>query len=79
MRLSAPDDHPAQAAPELLTQDEVIDIMRLKQAGVRHPRETLRYLRRTGQLGYVKIAGRILIPRPDLDSYIQRQRVPGGV
>ena len=61
--------------PELLTQEEAIAVLRLDHLGLKDPRESLRYLRRTGQLGYVKVAGRILIPRGEIGDYLERQRV----
>jgi len=57
---------------QLLTQEEAAEILRLDRLGVRNPTETLRYLRRTGQLGYVKVAGRVLIPKGELELYVKR-------
>ena len=62
-------------APDLLTQEEAIEILRLDSLGLRSPKESLRYMRRTGQLGYVKGAGKVLIPRKEIMSYLERQRV----
>jgi hypothetical protein len=64
------------AAPDLLTQEEAARLLRLDQLGLRDPKETLRYLRRTRQLGYVKVAGKVLIPRTEIGAYLQRQNVP---
>ena len=61
--------------PELLTQEEVIEVLRLDDLGVRDPKESLRHLRRTRQLGYVKVAGKVLIPREAIEAYLARQRV----
>ncbi len=58
--------------PKLLTQEEVIGILRLDEIGLKYPKETLRYLRRTGQIGYVKVAGKVLIPRNAVEAYIER-------
>ncbi len=58
--------------PKLLTQEEVIGILRLDDIGLKDPKETLRYLRRTGQIGYVKVAGKILIPQSEVEAYIER-------
>lgn len=45
--------------PELLTQQEAVAAPRLDAVGVKDPLESLRYLHRTGQIGYVKVVGRI--------------------
>jgi len=58
--------------PELLTQKEVIGILRLDQIGLKDPKETLRYLRRTGQIGYVKVAGKVLIPKSEVETYVEK-------
>ena len=65
----------AGGMPDLLTQEEAIRVLRLDQLGLRFPKESLRYLRRTGQLGFVRVAGKILIPRDELTDYLERQRV----
>ena len=62
--------------PELLTQEEAIRLLRLDQLGLQDPKETLRYLRRTRQLGYVKVAGKVLIRRDEIEAYLKRQEVP---
>ena len=56
--------------PRLLTQQEAIELLRLDQMGLQDPKETLRYLRRTGQLAYVKVAGKVLIPRKSIRDYV---------
>jgi len=61
---------------DLLTQDEAVRILRLDQLGLRNPKETLRHLRRTGQLGYVHVAGKVLIPRPAIVSYLRAHARP---
>ena len=58
--------------PDLLTQEEAIRLLRLDEVGLKNPKESLRYLRRTGQIGYVKVAGKVLIPRDEVASYIDR-------
>lgn len=63
--------------PDLLTPEEAIEVLRLDRLGLRRPEESLRYLRRTGQLGYVKVVGRVLIPREEIEAYLERQRVRG--
>ena len=63
-------------AADLLTQAETVRLLRLDQLGLKDPSETLRYLRRTRQLGYVKVAGKILIPRKAIEAYLQKHEVP---
>jgi hypothetical protein len=65
-------EHP----PDLLTQAEAIELLRLDQLGLKDPKETLRYLRRTRRIGYVKVAGKVLIPRQEVLAYLERQTVP---
>ncbi len=60
-------------APDLLTQAEAVRLLRLDKLGVRDPLESLRYLRRTRQLGFVRVAGKILIPRGEIMAYLARQ------
>ena len=62
--------------PDLLTQEEAIKLLRLDQLGIKNPKETLRHLRRTRQLGYVKVAGKVLIPRGEIAAYLKRHAVP---
>ena len=64
-----------EAMPDLLTQEEAIRILRLDSLGLKRPKEALRYLRRTRQIGYIKIAGKVLIPRDEMLAYIGRHRV----
>ena len=50
-----------EQVPELLTQDEAIRLLRLDALGLKDPRESLRHLRRTRQIGFVKVSGKVLI------------------
>jgi len=61
--------------PELLTQEEAIKFLRLDALNLKRPKEALRYLRRTGQIAYVKICGKVLFPKAALEDYIQRNLV----
>lgn len=61
--------------PDLLTQEETIRILRLDRLGLRGPQEALRHLSRTRQIGYVKVDGKVLIPRGEVLAYIERRRV----
>ena len=63
--------------PELLTQEEAIEALRLDDMGLKRPKESLRYLRRTGQLTYYKGAGKVLIPRKAIREYLEQHRVEG--
>lgn len=64
-----------EGLPDLLTQEEAVEVLCLDRLGLRDPKESLRHLRRTGQIGFVKVAGKILIPRQELIAYVDRQRV----
>jgi len=61
--------------PDLLTQDEAIALLRLNKLGVKDPKETLRYLRRTRQLRFLKVAGKVLIPRSAVLEYLARNTI----
>ncbi len=61
-----------QSGPELLTQDEAIKLLHLDCSGLKHPKEALRGLRRTRQIGYVKVAGKAIIPRGEIEAYLER-------
>jgi hypothetical protein len=63
------------ASPALLTPAEVIPMLRLDDRGVRNPRESLRHLRRTRQIGFTKIGRRIFFPLAAVLDYIDRQTV----
>ena len=58
--------------PSVLTEDEVIKVLRLDEMGLKFPREALRHLRRMGRLGYLKVGRRVLIPESALESYIEK-------
>jgi hypothetical protein len=61
--------------PDLLTQEEAIRVLRLDSVGLKKPKEALRYLRRTRQIGYIQVAGKVLIPRDEIVAYVERHRV----
>jgi len=61
--------------PELLTQEEAIHLLRLDALDLKRPKEVLRYLRRTSQLGYVKVAGKVLIPKRAILAYLEQHSV----
>ena len=61
--------------PELLTQDEAIRLLRLDSFGLAKPKCALRHLWRTRQIGYVKVSGKVLIPRVEIAAYLERQKV----
>ena len=61
--------------PELLTQEEAIRLLRLDSLDLKRPKEALRYLRRTGQIAYVKVCGKVLFPREALEEYVRRNLV----
>lgn len=72
MREKGDGDNGREGIPDLLTQEEAIRLLRLDEVGLKRPKESLRYLRRTGQIGYVKVAGKVLIPREEVAAYIRR-------
>lgn len=53
-------DRRLRAMPDFLTREEAARVLRLDRLGLRRSRETVRYLRTTGQLGYVEVAGKVL-------------------
>ena len=59
------------ASPNLLTQEEVIHLLRLDTLNLKRPREALRNLRRTGQIAYVKVCGKILFPHSAIEEYLR--------
>jgi hypothetical protein len=61
---------------ELLTADEVVHMLRLDARGLKNPRESLRNLRRTGRLGFVKVAGEILYPKSEIHRFILENTTP---
>ncbi len=60
---------------DLLTQDEAISLLRLDSLNLKRPTEALRYLRRTGQIAYTKVSGKILFPRQAVEDYVRRNLV----
>ena len=60
---------------ELLTPEEVIEILRLDARGLKDPKEVLRHLRRTRQIGFVKLGGRILFRKSDVEDFINKNAV----
>ena len=70
-------DNP-DGCPDLLTQDEAVSLLRLDRLGVKNPKETLRQLRRTRQLAFVKVARKVLIPRGEIYAYLERHTVHHG-
>ena len=56
---------------------EVIQKLRLNQ-GRRHPREALRRLRRTRQIGWVRVGKIILYPADEIDKFVETRRGQPG-
>ena len=63
------------AGSDLLTQQEAIKMLRLDALNLKHPKEALRYLRRTGQIAYAKVCGKILFPKGAVEDYVRRNLV----
>ena len=59
----------------LLLPVEVVKILRLDARGLKSPKEVLRHLRRTRQITFVKLGGRIYFLQKDIEEYIKRNRV----
>ena len=57
-----------------VTQKEAAQILKLDQLGLKDPTETVRYLRRTRQIAFTKVAGRVLVDRQSLLQYMERNR-----
>ena len=65
---------PAQACPELLTEDEAIRYLRLDTiAGVANPRETLAYYRARGKLRGTQVSKKVFYRRVELDRFLEKQ------
>ena len=60
----------------LLTQDEVVEILGLDRLGLKKPKEALRHLWRMGQIGYVRIAAKIMFTQEQIEEYIEKNSVP---
>ena len=60
---------------KLMTAPEAVAYLRLDQQGLRQPRESLRWLCRTGKLKYTKIGRYIRFKREWLDELINRNIV----
>jgi hypothetical protein len=72
----------AQMSDQLMTPAEAIAYLRLDEQGLRYPRESLRWLCRTGKLKYAKIGRYVRFRRSWLDEMIERnstQRVGAPV
>ncbi len=50
-------------------------MLRLDQMGLSNPVESLRYLRRTRQIGYTKVAGKVLVPKSEVKRYLEEHAV----
>ncbi len=60
---------------KLLTENEVIKVLRLDEMGLKFPREALRHLRRMGRLGYLKVGRRVLFPASAVESYVEQYEI----
>ena len=64
-----------QGIADLLTQEEAIAFLRLDAVNLKRPKEALRYLRRTGQISYIKVCGKVMFTRRALEDYLGRNLV----
>ena len=71
MRSDEDKDRKAAHMSDLLTQEEAIKMLRLDALHLKRPKEALRYLRRTGQIAYVRVCGKILFPREAVEEYVR--------
>jgi excisionase family DNA binding protein len=60
---------------ELMTPDEAIAYLGLDRQGLRMPRESLRWLCRTGRLRFTRVGRYIRFRRSWLDELIERNAV----
>ncbi len=60
------------ACPELLTEDEAIRYLRLDANGCNNPKATLKYYRDQGVLQAVQIGKKLVYPRKELDSMVEK-------
>jgi hypothetical protein len=60
---------------KLYTPDEVIRMLRF-DVGRKRPDQTLYYLRRKGEIGFLKLAGRIYFTIQHVEEYLERNTVP---
>ena len=58
--------------PELLTEDEAIRYLRLDVNGYNNPKATLKYYRDQGVLQAVQIGKKLVYPRKELDSMVEK-------
>ena len=57
----------------LITPREAIEYLALDQQGLKMPRESLRWLCRTGRIRYVKVGRYVRFRQQWLDDYIENQ------
>jgi hypothetical protein len=65
------------AMGDLMTPAEAIEYLRLDQNGLQQPRESLRWLCRTGKLRYTKVGRYIRFRKAWLDELVERNAVQG--
>ena len=58
--------------PELLTEDEAIRFLRLDVKGPKNPKGTLKYYRDQGVLRAVKVGKKLVYPRTELNTMIEK-------
>jgi hypothetical protein len=56
----------------LLTPEEAVTYLRLDEQGLRQPRESLRWLCRTGRLTYTKVGRYVRFRKAWLDELVER-------
>lgn len=69
------DEDSKQSGKTLLTQDEAVTLLALDRVGLKDPRNTLRYLRASRQLGFLKVAGKVMFRPSHIEEYLERHEV----
>ena len=59
----------------LLTPEEAARFLGLDRVGLKNPGATLTYLRRTRQIGFVTIAGKVMFTKKHLEDFISAHSI----
>ena len=63
---------PPTPCPEVLTEEEAIRYLRLNEVGIKDPKGTLRYYRRTGLLRATQVGKCIRYRRVELERFLEQ-------
>ena len=67
-----PDGRPA---PEVMTQEDAIQFLRLNDANLKNPATTLQYYRDKGELNGIRIGKTIRYTKEDLLNFLRNQSI----